>query len=164
MWGILNKVLVHAELDAIKRANDENGMVTGEVKTKRKRRWKYGRPPLGNGAGLRSPLFVCGNEDCSAMYKLLINTCGLSVFGSKATATDKLPSLHTSQSMPSMPVRCPCQTLGTVLVYLNHLFDCGFFLFCGQRSSIAIGSEHKQEQLNELIELKFNFFQKNKSM
>ncbi len=38
------------------------------------------------------------------------------------------------------------------------------FLFCGRQSSIAIGSVHKQEQLNELIKLQFNFFQKIKSM
>ncbi len=126
-----DKVSVHAELDAIKRANDENDAVTGEVKTKRRRRWKYSRPPPGNGANLRSPLFVCGDKDCSAVYELLVYTCGLSVFGSEATATGKSPSLRTNQSMPSVPVRCPRRTLGMVLVYWNHPYDCGFFSFAG---------------------------------
>lgn len=63
---------VHAELDAIKRADDENGKVTVEVKTKRRRRRKYGKPPSGDGADLRSPLFVCGDDDCSAVYELLV--------------------------------------------------------------------------------------------
>ena len=79
-------VSVHAELDAIKRADDENGKVTVEVKTKRRRRRKYGKPPSGDGADLRSPLFVCGDDDCSAVYELLVNTCGLSVFDPEAAA------------------------------------------------------------------------------
>jgi hypothetical protein len=32
--------------------------------------------------------------------------------------------------------------LGTVLIYSNHPFDCGFFSFVRQKSSISIGSVH----------------------
>jgi hypothetical protein len=74
---------VHAELDAIKHADDDGGKVTVEVKTRRRRRRKYGKSLTGDGgcADLVSPLFVSGDDDCAAVYELLLNTCGLSVVG-----------------------------------------------------------------------------------
>ena len=39
---------------------------------------------------------------------------------------EQSPFLHMNRSMPSVPVLCPCQTLGTVFVYSNHPFDCIF--------------------------------------
>jgi hypothetical protein len=77
----------------------------------------------------------------------------------KRNISDKTKSSAFGQSMPSMPVHCPCQTLGTVLVYSNHPFDCGFFFFMGNNFPV-----HEQEQLNELIKLQFKIFQKYKSM
>jgi hypothetical protein len=83
---------VHAELIAIKRADDEKGKVTVEVKTrkKKKRQQKYnksssssdvyngGDGDSGNHPDLQSPLFVYGIDDCAAVYELLLNTYGLS--------------------------------------------------------------------------------------
>ncbi len=47
---------------------------------------------------------------------------------------------------------------------LESSFWLWLFLFCRRRSSIAIGSVHEQEQLNELNKLQFKIFQKIKSM
>jgi hypothetical protein len=83
---------VHAELIAIKRADDEKGKVTVEVKTRKKKKsqQKYNKSSSssdgyigGNGDSdnhpdLQSPLFVYGIDDCAAVYELLLNTYGLS--------------------------------------------------------------------------------------
>ena len=45
---------------------------------------------------------------------------------------EQSPFLCTIWSMPSVPVHCPCRTLGTILVYLNHPFDCDLFSFAGK--------------------------------
>eukprot|EP00578_Thalassiosira_sp_NH16_P001258 CAMPEP_0181131948 /NCGR_PEP_ID=MMETSP1071-20121207/30732_1 /TAXON_ID=35127 /ORGANISM="Thalassiosira sp., Strain NH16" /LENGTH=319 /DNA_ID=CAMNT_0023218245 /DNA_START=78 /DNA_END=1037 /DNA_ORIENTATION=+ len=65
---------VHAELDEIKHADDGKGKVTVEVK-KKKNRPKYNRERKTN----LPPLFVYGDDDCSAVYELLVNTYGLSI-------------------------------------------------------------------------------------
>ncbi len=66
---------VHAELNAIKWANDEKGKVIVE----RKKEAKRDRRVAGIGASL-PPLFVLGKEDCTAVYELLLNTFGLLAF------------------------------------------------------------------------------------
>ena len=65
---------VHEELNAIKHADDEKGKVTVEVK-KKKQNTKFGQAK--NTAV--PPLFVCGEDDCSAVYELLLNSYGLSI-------------------------------------------------------------------------------------
>ena len=119
-------VSVHAELDAIKRADDENGKVTVEVKTKRRRRRKYGKPPSGDGADLRSPLFVCGDDDCSAVYELLVNTCGLSVFGPEAAAA----KLRTGTTNGAAAVPSDVPLLLSRRVYCSCHPCCPPCLFC----------------------------------
>jgi hypothetical protein len=94
---------VHAELDAIKRADDEKGKVIVEVKTKRRRRRKYGRSSGGGSAELLSPLFVSGDEDCAAVYELLVNTCGLSDLVSETVK----PRANGSNGVATVPSDVP---------------------------------------------------------
>jgi len=72
---------VHAELNAIKHADDEKGKVTVEVK-KRKVRPRYNDPNNSNNGSSKGsslpPLFVYGIDDCNVVYELFMNTYGLS--------------------------------------------------------------------------------------
>ena len=65
------------------------------------------------------------------------------------------PFLHTIRSTPSVPVRCPRRTLGTVPVYSNHPFDCGLFLSRAKiiHSGVPIDAAHEREKLNLLTKL-----------
>ena len=59
---------VHAELEAIKWAGDGDGNVTVAQKNKKRRL---------DGKSFTSPLYCVGYNDCSAVFELFINTCGL---------------------------------------------------------------------------------------
>ncbi|KAL3827688.1 hypothetical protein ACHAXA_000561 [Cyclostephanos tholiformis] len=121
--------LVHAELDAIKHADDDGGKVTVEVKTWRRRRRKYGKSLTDDGgcAVLGSPLFVSGDDDCAAVYELLLNTCGLSVVGPEMGKPKAKPSNDASVVPSDVPLSlgpCVMWTLRTLSVSSRR--DCSY--------------------------------------
>jgi hypothetical protein len=112
---------VHAELDAIKHADDDGGKVTVEVKTRRRRRRKCGKSLTGDcgPVDLRSPLFVSGDDDCAAVYELLLNTWGLSDVGPETGKS----RTNTSNGVPTVPSDVPLLLTRRVLFVMSYLMS-----------------------------------------
>ena len=125
---------VHAELNAIKHADDEKGKVTVEVK-KRKVRPRYNDINNSNNGSNKGssipPLFVHGIDDCNVIYELFMNTYGLSSVDqtagmSKGTTTNATPSVSDVPLLlcRSLGSNCLHTTLRTLSVSSRR--DAGF--------------------------------------
>ena len=150
---------VHAELDAIKHADDEKGKVTVEVKKRKQRSAsRYDPTTANNRSSLLPPLFVSGDDDCAAVYELFMNTYGLSlitleetevVSSSKPTSTSSSPLLL---DVPLLLCRSlgPCMhtTLRTLSVSSRR--DCAYMNQAYTNSqtagATAIGQTQQQRQ------------------
>ena len=88
---------VHAELDAIKWADDEKGKITVDRKKKAQQN-KY------NAAYAKKipPLYVSGDDDCAIVYELLLNTYGL---------TSGVPEGRSGTQVLDVPLLL-CRSLG----------------------------------------------------
>jgi len=104
---------VHAELNAIKHADDEKGKVTVEVK-KRKVRPRYNDPTSTSGSKGSSlpPLFVYGIDDCNVVYELFMNTYGLSSVDNQSAGMSKATTTNASPPVSDVPLLL-CRSLGS---------------------------------------------------
>ena len=160
---------VHAELIAIKRADDEKGKVTVEVKTrkKKKRQRMYNKLSSSsdgyitggsdNHPDLQSPLFVYGIDDCAAVYELLLNTYGLSSIvnldrqmGGRKTGIMSIDNTTNSGYVVDVPLLL-YRSLGSCLLFtLNTLGissrqDCANMNQVGQQNTMS-GRTNAQKQ------------------
>lgn len=92
---------VHAELEAIKWAENGNGNVTVAQKNKRRRL---------DDKTFTSPLYCVGYNDCSALFELFLNTCGLSVSSGSSPFEDRFDS----QIQSDVPLLL-CRSLGSCM-------------------------------------------------
>ena len=107
---------VHAELNAIKHADDEKGKVTVEVK-KRKVRPRYNDLNNSNNGSKGSslpPLFVYGIDDCNVVYELFMNTYGLSSVDNQTAGMSSKTTTTTNATVPvsDIPLLL-CRSLGS---------------------------------------------------
>jgi len=105
---------VHAELNAIKHADDEKGKVTVEVK-KRKVRPRYNDPNnsiSGSKGSSLPPLFVYGIDDCNVVYELFMNTYGLSSVDNQSAGMSKSTTTNASPPVSDVPLLL-CRSLGS---------------------------------------------------
>ena len=160
---------VHAELIAIKRADDEKGKVTVEVKTrkKKKRQRTYNKPSSSsddyitggsdNHPDLQSPLFVYGIDDCAAVYELLLNTYGLSSIlnldrqmGGRKTGIMSIDSTANSGDVVDVPLLL-YRSLGSCLLFtlrtlgISSRRDCANMNQVGQQNTMS-GRTNAQKQ------------------
>ena len=165
---------VHAELIAIKRADDEKGKVTVEVKTrkKKKRQHRFNKSSSSsdgyNGVGdgdsdnhpdLQSPLFVYGIDDCAAVYELLLNTYGLSSIvnierqmGGRKSGMMSIDNTTTTNSGDVVDVPLLLyRSLGSCLLFtlrtlsISNRRDCANMNQVGQQSTMS-GRTNSQKQ------------------
>jgi len=92
---------VHAELEAIKWAENGNGNVTVAQKNKRRRL---------DDKTFTSPLYCVGYNDCSALFELFLNTCGLSVSSGSSPFEDRFDS----EIQSDVPLLL-CRSLGSCM-------------------------------------------------
>jgi hypothetical protein len=97
------------DLKAMRAANQsgtDNRPTEVEVSQKRKSNDTYSK------ASAIPPLYVSGDDDCDAVYELLLNTCGFSINGSYG-------SWHFHHDVPLLLCRSIGQCLNTVLRTLS---------------------------------------------
>ena len=92
---------VHAELEAIKWAENGNGNVTVAQKNKRRRL---------DDKTFTSPLYCVGYNDCSALFELFLNTCGLSV----SSGSNPFEDRFDSEIQSDVPLLL-CRSLGSCM-------------------------------------------------
>lgn len=123
---------VHAELEAIKWAGVSDGNVTVAQKNKKRKL---------DDKSFASPLYCVGYNDCSAVYELFINTCGLSLSSHNSPFEQKLDT-DASSDVPLLLCRslgsCMHFTLKTLCVSVRR--DYGYM---NQMSSSR--EDHKQD-------------------
>jgi hypothetical protein len=159
---------VHAELIAIKRADDEKGKVTVEVRTrkKKKRQGTYNKPSSSsdgyitggsdNHPDLLSPLFVYGIDDCAAVYELLLNTYGLSSIvnlgqmGGRKSGIMSIDNTTNSGDVVDVPLLL-YRSLGSCLLFtlrtlsISSRRDCANMNQVGQQNTMS-GRTNAQKQ------------------
>jgi len=138
---------VHAELNAIKHADDEKGKVTVEVK-KRKQRPRYDAATMSSRTNTLPPLFVSGEDDCAAVYELFMNTYGLSA------VVQETEGVKTNVVAPIDVPLLLCRSLGSSCTHttlrtlsLSSRRDCAY-MNQAYGNSTAGGMLIQQQQLS----------------
>lgn len=123
---------VHAELEAIKWAGNDDGNVTVSQKNKRRRL---------DDKTFTNPLYCVGFNDCSALFEVLINTCGLSLSSENSPFEHKFDP-EVSSDVPLLLCRSlgPCLHFTLKTLCVSGLRDYGYM-----NQMRASREEHKQD-------------------